>query len=96
MQVKMLEGGAFSHSSVAEFLNKAVEHPPEVSVANAVRLLQDIGAFKVGAMMPWELPYWSRCKCAAVDLHSVRRASVLCCISRVSGNITFTVLSHLS
>ena len=32
-QVKMLEGGGFSHESVAEFLNKAVEPPPEVSVA---------------------------------------------------------------
>ncbi len=51
----MLEGGAFSHSSVAEFLNKAVEPPPEVSVASAVRLLQDIGAFEVGASMPQDL-----------------------------------------
>ena len=47
LQVKMLEGGGFSHESVAEFLNKAVEPPPEISVANAVRLLQDIGAFEV-------------------------------------------------
>ena len=66
LQVKMLEGGAFSHSSVAEFLNKAVEPPPEVSVANAVRLLQDIGAFEVGAMVLWELSYWSRFKCMYV------------------------------
>ena len=43
----MLEGGGFSHETVGEFLNKAVEPPPEVSVANAVRLLQDIGAFEV-------------------------------------------------
>ena len=43
----MLEGGSFTHSSVAEFLNKAVEPPPEISVSNAVRLLQDIGAFEV-------------------------------------------------
>jgi len=49
MQVKMLEGGSFTHSSVAEFLNKAVEPPPEISVSNAVRLLQDIGAFEVSA-----------------------------------------------
>ena len=47
-QVKMLEGGSFTHSSVAEFLNRAVEPPPEISVSNAVRLLQDIGAFEVG------------------------------------------------
>ena len=46
----MLEGGGFSHESVAEFLNKAVEPPPEVSVANAVRLLQHIGAFEVGIL----------------------------------------------
>ncbi|CAL5229490.1 g12825 [Coccomyxa viridis] len=46
--VKMLEGGSFTHSSVAEFLNKAVEPPPEISVSNAVRLLQDIGAFEAG------------------------------------------------
>ena len=43
----MLEGGGFTHESVGEFLNKAVEPPPEISVANAVRLLQDIGAFEV-------------------------------------------------
>ena len=49
-QVKMLEGGGFSHESVAEFLNKAVEPPPEISVANAVRLLQDIGAFEVSTL----------------------------------------------
>ena len=50
LQVKMLEGGGFSHESVAEFLNKAVEPPPEISVANAVRLLQDIGAFEVSTV----------------------------------------------
>jgi len=48
----MLEGGSFTHSSVAEFLNKAVEPPPEISVSNAVRLLQDIGAFEVSACFP--------------------------------------------
>ena len=46
----MLEGGSFTHSSVAEFLNKAVEAPPEISVSNAIRLLQDIGAFEVGLL----------------------------------------------
>jgi HrpA-like RNA helicase len=44
--VKLLDGPSFSHSSVAEFLNKAVEPPPAVSLQNAVRLLQDIGAFE--------------------------------------------------
>lgn len=46
VQVKLLEGAGFGHTSVAEFLDKAVEPPPAVSVANAVRLLQDIGAFE--------------------------------------------------
>ena len=47
-QVKLLEGtgSSFGHTSVAEFLDKAVEPPPSVSVQNAVRLLQDIGAFE--------------------------------------------------
>ena len=35
-------------ASVAAFLDRAVEPPPAASVANAVRLLQDIGAFKAG------------------------------------------------
>lgn len=39
-QVKLLDGPAFTHSSVAEFLNRAVQAPPAVSVQNAVRLLQ--------------------------------------------------------
>ena len=59
MQVKMLEGGSFTHSSVAEFLNKAVEPPPEISVSNAVRLLQDIGAFEVSACFPVHCIFWA-------------------------------------
>lgn len=48
-QVKLLEGAMSStHTSVAQFLHKAVEPPPDASVANAVRLLQDIGAFEAG------------------------------------------------
>lgn len=45
--MKLLEGAGYSHASVAEFLEKAVEPPPAVSVQNAVRLLQDIGALEV-------------------------------------------------
>jgi HrpA-like RNA helicase len=45
-QVKLLDGPAFTHDSVAEFLNRAVEPPPAASLRNAVRLLQDIGAFE--------------------------------------------------
>ena len=49
-QVKLLEGGGLGGAtvSVAAFLDRAVEPPPAASVANAVRLLQDIGAFKAG------------------------------------------------
>ncbi|BDA50474.1 3'-5' RNA helicase YTHDC2 [Coccomyxa sp. Obi] len=46
LQVKLLESSGFNNTSIAEFLDKAVEPPPAVSVANAVRLLQDIGALE--------------------------------------------------
>ncbi len=44
--MKLLESSGFNHTSIAEFLDKAVEPPPAVSVANAVQLLQDIGALE--------------------------------------------------
>lgn len=72
LQVKMLEGGSFTHSSVAEFLNKAVEPPPEISVSNAVRLLQDIGAFEVG--FSWNLSSMIR----ASRLGALLPESMLC------------------
>ena len=49
MQVKLLERAGDAPISVAQFLNKAVEAPPAQAVANAVRLLQDIGAFEAGS-----------------------------------------------
>lgn len=48
VQVKLLEGRGFGDTSVARFLEQAVEPPPAVAVINALRLLEAIGALEEG------------------------------------------------
>ena len=49
-QVKLLEGKGFNTGgSIGAFLAKAPEPPPEVAVAGAVSLLEDIGALQPGS-----------------------------------------------
>jgi hypothetical protein len=68
-QVKLLERGGHAHASVAEFLNKAVEAPPAAAVGNAVRLLQDIGAFEPGSET-LTVRRSSLCACAKFGMHA--------------------------
>ncbi|KAK9835371.1 hypothetical protein WJX81_005267 [Elliptochloris bilobata] len=46
LQVKLLEGRGFGETHVASFLEQAVEPPPAAAVANALRLLEAIGALE--------------------------------------------------
>ena len=48
VQVKLLEGRGFGDTSVARFLEQAVEPPPTAAITNALCLLEAIGALEEG------------------------------------------------